>query len=136
MFVSEFSRLAKLNPDTVRFYVKSGILRPERSRKGGRHAYQVFSERDLEVVEIVRVCQALGLSLNEIATILDDLRSNRTGATEIIAFMEAQRDRIDRKINDLKILRRFVQEKADWFRSGGVGQSPRLGMLAAARVDL
>lgn len=132
MFVSEFSRLARLKPDTVRFYVKAGILRPERSLKGSSNAYQVFSEGDLEAVEIAQVCQALGLSLNEIAAILDNLRANRTGAADIIAFMEKQRDSIDRKIDDLKILRRFVEEKADWLRSGGVGETPRLGELSAA----
>ena len=60
-------------------------------------------------VEIIRVCQALGLSLKEIAEKLADLRSQSTGVREVVSFMEAQKLAIDRKIADLQVLRRFVE---------------------------
>jgi MerR family copper efflux transcriptional regulator len=133
MFISEFSKLAGLSPDTVRFYIKTGVLRPERSAKGGRHAYQVFSDQDLEAVEIIRICQALGLSLSEIAGKLADLRSQRTSIDEIVAFMDAQKVQIDRKIADLQVLRRFVEEKAIWLQTDRLdADKPRLPRLGGS----
>ena len=53
MFISEFARAAGLPPDTVRFYVKRGLLRPEEGA-GGSNPYQVFTKADLEMARLVR----------------------------------------------------------------------------------
>ena len=37
MLISEFARLTGLTRDTVRFYARLGILRPQTNGKGGRH---------------------------------------------------------------------------------------------------
>lgn len=44
MLISEFARVTELPIDTVRFYVAKGLLKPERSLKGGSNPYQTFKQ--------------------------------------------------------------------------------------------
>ena len=78
MLISEFARAADLSPDTVRFYVKRGLLQPEAGRRGGANPYQEFSQADVATARLVRIAQSLGFTLGEIAALIEELRT--TGA--------------------------------------------------------
>ena len=71
MLISEFAREADLPIDTVRFYMRLGLLKPETSIKGGRRPYAIFSKRDLDRATKTRILQFLGYSLREIAPLLE-----------------------------------------------------------------
>jgi MerR family transcriptional regulator, copper efflux regulator len=66
MWISDFSRKAGLSRETVRFYARLGLLHPKTALKGGSNPYQQFGQEDLVVVELIRIGQAIGLSLKEI----------------------------------------------------------------------
>src|SRR5258708_27567644 len=68
MLISEFARRAGLTTDTVRFYVRRGLITPERNGKG-RNPYQVFTADHVRAAKIIRTAQSLGMSLKEIAAI-------------------------------------------------------------------
>ena len=55
MQISEFSRRTGLSRDTVRFYVRLGLLKPKTSAKGGSNPYQLFSDDDLQLAEVIRI---------------------------------------------------------------------------------
>src|SRR5689334_21206759 len=63
MLISEFARAANLSPDTVRFYVKLGLLRPEAGRRGGSNPYLEFSRADLARARLVQLARSLGFTL-------------------------------------------------------------------------
>jgi MerR family copper efflux transcriptional regulator len=67
MLISEFARATGLTRDTVRFYVRRGLLTPATNAKGGRHPYQSFTAADVQAAKIIRSAQSLGMSLKEIA---------------------------------------------------------------------
>ena len=49
MLISEFARASGLTPDTIRFYIRRGLLKPETSRKGGSNPYQIFTAEHVQV---------------------------------------------------------------------------------------
>jgi DNA-binding transcriptional MerR regulator len=51
----------------VRFYARLGLLRPQTNRKGGRHPYSGFTDKDVRAAEVIRISRSLGMSLKEIA---------------------------------------------------------------------
>jgi len=57
MLISEFARAAGLTPDTVRFYVKRGLLKPLAGKKGGSNPYQVFTDEHVQMARTVRIAQ-------------------------------------------------------------------------------
>ena len=123
MMISIFARESGLSVDTVRFYVRRGLLRPETGRKGGSRPYQMFSSLDVEKARIIRAGQALGLSLEEIGSF-----PKRTfdGAEDdhVLAFLADQRDQLTRRVVELQKLISFVDAKMAWLRDPDGGDPP------------
>lgn len=124
MLIARFARHAGMSVDTVRYYVRRGLLLPSTGARGGRNPYQVFTEADLDAAAIIRTCQALGLSLREIAAFLSDYRAGRLDDAELIEYLQRQQDRLRRKAAELSRLALFLDAKIGWIRQGKVGTMP------------
>lgn len=61
--VAEFAEFSRTTRDTLLYYDKIGLLSPE-SR--GENNYRFYSSGQLSVVNLIRTCQALGMSLTDI----------------------------------------------------------------------
>lgn len=47
MLISEFAKATELPVDTIRFYISKGLLKPERSAKGGSNPYCCSARKTL-----------------------------------------------------------------------------------------
>ena len=63
--------------DTVRFYIRRGLLTPETNGKGGRNLYQNFTAEHVTMARFIRIAQSVGMSLKEIAAIDAERRQGR-----------------------------------------------------------
>ena len=86
--ISAFARQSGLSVDTVRFYVRRGLLHPEVGQKGGSRPYQMFSAADLEQARVIRIWQTLGLSLDEIRAVLEKQAHHAMAPFELIPTAE------------------------------------------------
>lgn len=66
MYISELGRRAKASPKAIRLYESLGLL-GEVGRKG---TYRVYSEHDVQQVQLIRQVQALGFRLAEMGPLL------------------------------------------------------------------
>jgi DNA-binding transcriptional MerR regulator len=123
VLISTFARRANLTTDTVRYYVRIGLLSPESSE----NRYQVFSIDDLLAVRIIRTAQSLGLSLKEIAAISQARRAGSMTKDRSIAVLSAQLDRLEAKAAELAALRRYLTAKIAWLSAGQHGPPPEFG---------
>src|SRR5262249_15037080 len=121
MLIAEFARRTGLPRETVRFYARLGLLQPRATQKGGRHPYMIFTDDDARAAELIRIGQALGLSLREIADLRELRRKGRLPLAQRIALMKAQLARLDAKAAALKKLRAYVKAKIAWQESGEAG---------------
>jgi MerR family transcriptional regulator, copper efflux regulator len=124
MMISAFARESRLSVDTVRFYVRRGLLQPEIGQKGGSRPYQMFSLLDVEKARIIRAGQALGLSLEEIGSFLKKRTFDGTEDDHLLAFLADQRDRLARRVAELQELISFVDAKMAWLRDPDGGAPP------------
>ena len=124
MLISEFARAVGLTSDTVRFYVRLGLLRPGTGAKGGRQAYQVFTEGDVNAVELIRLSQAAGLSLKDIALLGAERRAGHMTTERRIEVVSAQICRLDAKAAELQQMADYLRQKRDWLASGEQGVEP------------
>lgn len=67
MNVSELAKEARISPHVVRFYARTGLLKPGRNPSNG---YKVFGQNEMRRLRFIRVAQCLGYSLVEIAEML------------------------------------------------------------------
>ncbi|MEF3302192.1 MerR family transcriptional regulator [Paenibacillus sp. GYB003] len=113
--------------DTLRYYEKIGLLKPQRKRSGGPRAY---SDDDLRLLSGLKCLKRLGLSLEEIKSYTSTNRcvtersSMRDGdeavlrdriglLTDHLARMETQRRELDELIDRTKHNIRLYNEMLD-----------------------
>lgn len=72
--IGELARRAGVAASALRFYEAQGLITSRRSSGGRRH----YTRGDLRRVAFVRAAQAVGLSLDEVATALRGLPGGRT----------------------------------------------------------
>ncbi len=125
MLIGEFAKRTGLSQDTVRFYVRKGLLAPLPSAKGGRNPYQIFSERDASTARMIRFAQSLGLSLREIADIAAELQRGGLSQARELELMNNQIVRLEQKANDLAELTNYLRAKRDWVASRKNADEPR-----------
>jgi MerR family copper efflux transcriptional regulator len=124
MLISDFSRRAGLPTDTVRYYVRLGLLRPETSGKGGANPYQMFTAEHLLAARIIRTAQALGMSLKEISAISRERRAGGMTRDRSVQVLRAQLDRLEVRAAELAAMKGYLLAKIDWLNGGETGPPP------------
>jgi DNA-binding transcriptional MerR regulator len=124
MLIGQFAKETGLSQDTVRFYVRKGLLSPQTGSKGGRSPWQVFRPHDVSIARTIRFAQSLGLSLKDISALLADLRSGT--ASKEASMLDTQVARLEKKASDLAQLIDYLRAKRDWVASGRKTEQPSL----------
>ncbi|CAN7766995.1 MerR family transcriptional regulator [Ensifer sp. NM-2] len=125
MLIGEFAQRTGLSQDTVRFYVRKGLLTPQLGAQGGRNPYQIFSDRDASTVRMIRFAQSLGLPLKEIAEIATELQREGLSPAREIEIMNVQLVKLEQKATQLAELTNYLRAKRDWVVCGKPGDEPR-----------
>jgi MerR family transcriptional regulator, copper efflux regulator len=100
MLISKFAQAM----DTVRFYVRRGLLKPETNGKGGR--------KHVRTARIIRTAQSLGMSLKEIAAISEEYSEGGGLSRErSIEIMGTQLQRLDQKAAELDAMAAYLRAK-------------------------
>jgi MerR family copper efflux transcriptional regulator len=133
MLISEFARATGLTRDTVRFYARLGLLQPRTNGKGGRHPYSVFTEKDIQAAEVIRISQSLGMSLKEIAAFAEERLKGRLTSKRRVEIMSAQLVSLEAKAAELQVMISYVRAKIDWLNFGEQGQQPDFASYARGR---
>ena len=107
--VSEVARLTGVTVRTLHHYDELGLLSPsERSEAG----YRLYSYDDLARLREILIWRALGFSLGEVRSLLDDPAYDRLSA------LERQRELVQAEIGRLGALAAAVEEAIDAELSG------------------
>lgn len=130
MLIGEFAQRAGLSQDTVRFYVRKGLLRPQTGSRGGRNPYQEFTERDLQTARIVRFGQSLGMSLKELTAINDEMVQDGLSDERAVMLMQEQIDRLAGKASEINTLIQYLRAKCQWIQSGKEEHEPSFLCIA------
>jgi MerR family transcriptional regulator, copper efflux regulator len=131
MLISEFARRTGFARETVRYYVRFGLLQPRATQKGGRHPYLMFTEADVHSADVIRAGQALGLTLREIAGLRKARRKGDLPLKKRLALMKDQLARLEAKSAELERLKTYVRAKIAWQEAGEMGGEPMLGIKAS-----
>ncbi|HEV7435725.1 MAG TPA: MerR family transcriptional regulator [Pseudorhizobium sp.] len=126
MLISEFAKATGLPVDTIRFYIAKGLLRPERSLKGGSNRYQLFNPEDVTAARMIRLQQTLGYTLGEILALNEKYRAGEHSPERTIEVLELQIERLQHRKDALEAALSFLRGKVAWIKSGKPDPAPRL----------
>ena len=135
MLIAEFARAGGLSIDTVRYYIRRGLLVPETNGKGGRNPYQIFGAEQLREARLIRLAQSLGMSLKEIAALGEEHRSGGITRERSIEIMGDHLVRLDRKAAELAAMRDYLRAKLAWLEGGEIGPEPDIASIAPAGLE-
>lgn len=113
--IGDLARATGTKVETIRYYERIGIL-PAPARTAGN--YRAYAEAHLNRLSFIRRARDLGFHLEQIEALLQlsDDASRPCDAVDEIA--SAHLAEIDRKIADLRALRRELKEVVGQCRSG------------------
>jgi DNA-binding transcriptional MerR regulator len=109
MRIGELAEKAGVTPRTIRYYENLGLLSPsEREGKGFRY----YSEAELARLRKIDALQALGLSLEEIGSIIDlffEEPMMLKGKQKLLEILQAHLQETDEKLASLQQFRSELQ---------------------------
>jgi MerR family copper efflux transcriptional regulator len=133
MLISDFARATGLTIDTVNFYVRRGLLKPETNGKGGRNPYRAFNEADVVTARFIRFSQSIGMTLSEIAAINLEREHGPITIDRSIEIMAGQLDQVEEKLTEFRAMADYLRAKIEWTRNGKPGPAPVLAAIIRDR---
>lgn len=107
MKIGELARHTGVTAKTIRYYEEIGLMaEPQRAPNG----YRDYPEDAIDRLAFIRDAQATGLSLNEIASILDLRGHGETTCLHVVDLLEHHVDALTRHISNLQRTRRKLAE--------------------------
>jgi MerR family transcriptional regulator, copper efflux regulator len=125
MQIGEFERASGLSRTTIRYYEQRGLLKP-RGRTAG-NGYRFYGEEHVERVGLIRMAQALGFSINEIAKLLRAWENKKFSSEQQVKVLKEKQDEIKVKIKNLEKMESYIKAKLDWLEKGEIGLPPKIG---------
>lgn len=96
--VSDLAAEFLINPRTIRYYERVGLLKPSTRTPAG---YRLFSSADRDRLRFILKAKATGLTLQEIREVLS-LRDKGVAPCErVLAFVQAKLEQVDCRVQAL-----------------------------------
>ena len=91
--IGEFSKLAKISIKTLRYYDKTGLLKPAMINSATQYRY--YKEEQLEIIRLISMYKDAGLSNEMISKLINKKSDER-------ALLEYQKQVLTERVNDIK----------------------------------
>ena len=118
-----------LPESTLRYWERIGLMQPiERDGSSGHRRYR---EADVMVLETLANLRAVGLSIDDMRTYLAGARRGDDAAAEQRALFEAHSRRLGTEIDALRLRRRYLDLKVQYWGAREAGDLDRTDAVAS-----
>ena len=93
--IGEVAKIHNITVETLRHYDRVGLLKPSYINSSTRYRY--YSAKDFIILDLIKQCKAMGLSLDEIKSIIE----NYTSPESVLHTIRKQKVIINEKIKEL-----------------------------------
>jgi MerR family transcriptional regulator, copper efflux regulator len=111
--IGEFAKRAGVTPRTVRYYESLGLLDPSEREGGG---FRYYTEVELTRLQKINVLKELGLSLEEITTVIPLYFEDPTGVKgkrKVLEILKTHLQDTEDKIDALQLFRSDLNTKIE-----------------------
>ncbi|WP_306144397.1 Cu(I)-responsive transcriptional regulator [Roseibium sp. MMSF_3412] len=109
MNIGTASEQSRLPVKTIRYYEDIGLVRPLRSENG----YRDFSDANLQTLKFLQRARSLGFSIEECRELLSLYEDGNRASADVKAITQSKIVEIDRKIDELKSLKKVLTTLSD-----------------------
>lgn len=100
MRVKELSERLGVSTDTIRYYTRIGLLKPDRQGNG----YRYYGKRDMQVLKFCICAKQLGFSLSDIERIVNMSEHGETPCPTVREILDHNLDEVKGKLADCQLL--------------------------------
>lgn len=114
--IGEIAKKAGVSVRTVRYYMEEGFIEAAERSAGG---FYLFAPEAAETVFFVQQLKDTGLALKDIKAIYEARQNGETGDAaypRVLAHLEAQKERVARKIADYERLKAEIEDAMNLVR--------------------
>lgn len=130
MNIGQLASKAGVNPQTIRYYEREGIL-PAPARRAGSN-YRDYSETTLETLGFIKNAQAAGFKLSQIHQILVASARHDSNCDEVQRMIRQRRAEVAEKLRTLHAFQRTLSKMEQACQENAVdGCCPTLRLLHA-----
>lgn len=126
MNIGTASEQSRLPVKTIRYYEDIGLVRPLRSENG----YRDFSDADLQRLKFLQRARSLGFSIEECRELLSLYEDGNRASADVKAITQSKIVEIDRKIDELKSLKKVLTTLSDACHGDDMPTCPIIDDLA------
>ena len=127
--IGQISKRTRCNIETIRYYEKIGLLPAPPRSEGG---YRLYGEDHLKRLTFIRQSRALGFSLDEIRSLLRLVDKGDYTCSEVKEITSEHLDAVRRKISDLRVLEKALEDMVSQCDDGRVPECPVIEALFQA----
>lgn len=129
MNIGQLAARTDLPAKTIRYYESVGLI-PAASRK--LNGYRSYDEQDVHRLRFIQRARSLGFSVAEVRGLLALWRNKTRASARVKAISLERVDEIDRKMGELKSMRRAILELVERCSGNDRPECPILDELAEA----
>ena len=111
--ISQMAKLFDLEPHTLRFYEKEGILSPGRAENGTRR----YTEEDVSQMEMLLCLKSTGMPLKDIREYFNLVQQGDQTLSQRLEIFTRHRRHVLEEIDELQRHLQKIEHKIDWARS-------------------
>jgi Cu(I)-responsive transcriptional regulator len=127
--IGELARSTGTKVETIRYYERIGVLQaPVRTSAN----YRAYARSDVERLSFVRRARELGFTLDQVRALLRLSDDREQSCAEVDRLAGAQLAEVDRRIADLKVLRRELSDLIGQCRHGTIADCRIIEVLGSA----
>ena len=110
--ISEVAQRFGLQPHTLRYYEKEGILSPQKTAKGVR----VYTDADLDRLSMICCLRATGMPIKDMQQYFALCDAGDGTIQERLEIFEAHRRHILAEIEEMKVHLDKIEKKIAWYK--------------------
>ncbi|HEY7118494.1 MAG TPA: MerR family transcriptional regulator [Tepidisphaeraceae bacterium] len=114
--IGGLGRAAGVPTTTIRYYERSGLLKPDHRTAGN---YRAYTEAALERLRFIRAAQATGFSLHDVEEMLQLTYSSDPPCAELVALMKRRLGEVRQRVRELRRVERTLARSLDDCCKGG-----------------
>lgn len=131
MNIGAAARRSGVPAKTIRYYESTGLITPAERKANG---YRAYSMDDMRTLNFIGRARSLGFSVDEVRELLDLWRNRKRTSTAVKALVTQHLQTLDRKIEELQVLRRTLARLVRQCRGDDRPQCPIIDELEERSV--
>lgn len=132
--IGQLAEACDVSIDTLRYYERCKLLKPESRTESG---YRLYGPESLRLVDFIKRCKSLGFALDEIRKLLTLKSSKGATCAEMLERTHAKVAEAKRQVKELSRIESALTKLAKACPGGDIpiGQCPILNHLYPDKID-